>query len=1016
MRYHPSQLKIEKRLAKKTAGYFCGAVRRPAAARTRADGESSTEAAAAPVVPKPPPASEISCTSANEDDFSGDNLSVVSDLSDLSIISFTHPCLSDASGARHNSSPYNLGKSPAIAGVHGGGHTRRGGQRRRELASSGRVPGLSESDSNCGDARQRFFSSSISRRELLRLKDDNFTLRRENVNLKGQVESLQAQQRKWVMPAAAQEQQQQQQPQEQKVSSPDLLISGHLSSSTSTTPDQARIQIRQAQEEIFRLKAEDSRLRLEVKTKDDDVEALRKKLFKSEDDCSELKKLKQQLECSKSSLEDEVMRRQNVQVSLECQLGLCKTDLSRAIESRDWYLQQLQSAQEQRNAAQDEIVALQKEISTKNVAAAELLANAESSRLSLESQSQRYEIEKDEFSGKLKRIEQEMTEQETQLDQIQKEKDAMISSLTNRLTDLEGEVGEVGSLSDGYKVIQEELNKLKETVQCKEEELIRVRSSVETLESQKRAAEEQTKEAKEATVAVTKEKNAKVLGLEQDLISRNRIIEGLKESLASKEENYNMLMHEKDSLEQSMELLLEETNEMKVAVKRLSKRSEDQEKRAELLEQESLEQHQMLDDAEARVVKLKAGLVDGEAQCADLKTKLARSQEAREELCEKVDSLESEIVRLRGELEARPTPSPEPELKDEVIALRQKVLSMEQFENEVADLQQELSEVRDLKSRLADKLLESEKVYDEEVEKLRSLVIQRDALIESMKQELDRVEADLQNTKELLEESSADNERIVTEKSRRVDDLSDALVDYGATQKMLAEKQSSLAEKEEQTERLREENDELGLQVDKLQSRIEIVESENARLKMVVEEQIETDEDCRQFQAQRIARLEGFVGEYETEVKELSESNSKLQNQIMILEDANGKLQSECLLNESLKEQVLQLQKDLKHDTSLRQELGRSIELVKLNLGDEIAGLEERLRDERERHSATKEAAIRLEQEMVGLKREANGYLIRQGEAAEEIRNLEAALRKREAAAATFAMDHATQERTSTQF
>ena len=72
--------------------------------------------------------------------------------------------------------------------------------------------------------------------------------------------------------------------------------------------------------------------------------------------------------------------------------------------------------------------------------------------------------------------------------------------------------------------------------------------------------------------------------------------------------------------------------------------------------------------------------------------------------------------------------------------------------------------------------------------------------------------------------------------------------------------------------------------------------------------------------------------------------------------------QSECLLNDSLKEQVLQLQKDLKNDTALRQELGRSIELLKLNLGDEISSLEERLRDERERHSATKEAAIRLEQ------------------------------------------------------
>ena len=59
---------------------------------------------------------------------------------------------------------------------------------------------------------------------------------------------------------------------------------------------------------------------------------------------------------------------------------MCKTDLTRAVESRDWYQQQLQSAQEQRNAAQDEIVALQKEMSSKNVAAAELLADVESNR------------------------------------------------------------------------------------------------------------------------------------------------------------------------------------------------------------------------------------------------------------------------------------------------------------------------------------------------------------------------------------------------------------------------------------------------------------------------------------------------------------------------------------------------------------------------------------------------------------------------------------------------------------
>ena len=96
---------------------------------------------------------------------------------------------------------------------------------------------------------------------------------------------------------------------------PDLVISGHNFS------DQARVQIRQSQEEIFRLKTEDSRLRLEAKSKDEDVEASRIKLLKSKEDCSELRRAKKELEFYKCSLEEEMEKRQNSQVSLESQVG-----------------------------------------------------------------------------------------------------------------------------------------------------------------------------------------------------------------------------------------------------------------------------------------------------------------------------------------------------------------------------------------------------------------------------------------------------------------------------------------------------------------------------------------------------------------------------------------------------------------------------------------------------------------------------------------------------------------------
>ena len=60
------------------------------------------------------------------------------------------------------------------------------------------------------------------------------------------------------------------QQQEQQKRTPDLVISGHNFSS-----EQARLQIRQGQEEAFLLKTEDSRLRLEVNAREEDVEAYR---------------------------------------------------------------------------------------------------------------------------------------------------------------------------------------------------------------------------------------------------------------------------------------------------------------------------------------------------------------------------------------------------------------------------------------------------------------------------------------------------------------------------------------------------------------------------------------------------------------------------------------------------------------------------------------------------------------------------------------------------------------------
>ena len=999
VRYHPSQIKIEKRPGKRTASYFCGLPRRPAAATTPAiehqevkeeDSPPRTNATAT----RSDAGSSVNMSSsmAEDSDFS-DNLSVVSDLSDLSVMTFGLSCLSDTS-SNHRSRHRNA----LLAGVHGEPKRSVHRRRRERLQSAS----SSTNSRTCNQPQQRFFGlhsdsesyekpyslNTAQKAEFVRLKEDNFALRRENVNLRGQLESLQEQQRQSVlrdhMEAVENSNLQQQ-------SSPDLLL---LPQGVSAA-DSTRMQMRQAHDEIFRLKTEDTRMRMELRSLGAELEAQKDRSAKLSDECERTRLAREKAEAAVASLEESLSQLRTAKSGAEAQLEMAKGDLSRAIESRDWYCEQLKSAQEKRGVAQSEVVALQKESSAKKVAAAELEAEVKSWQLALDDERQKYKLEKEEFSAKLKRIEAEMTDQEAQLDQIQREKDAMIGELTARLAELEGEVGDVGSLSEGYKIVQEELDRLKETVQCKEEELTRSRTAVEQLENQKKAIQEAAEQAKENAT----EKNAAISRLEIDLQSRNKLLDGFKESITAKEEDYNMLLSEKESLDQSMEILLEEMEGHKTAKAKLTKQTEEQEKRIEQLEQEMLEQHQRLDDTEARATKLKEDVDKREEEREDLKRDLEKLDKEREELRSRCEIAETERDQMRKQLDTRPTPSPEPEvsaLKDEIVTLKQSLLQLEQVENSMLALRDEYDELQEVKERLADKLMESEKVYDEEVEKLRELVLERDRLIECLRQDLEGVEADLKAAKQMLDDAAGDRERVDSEAGSKVEALSEALREFDSTKRRLSEKQASLTEAEEQTQSLREENEELATQIKKLHARIDLLEGENARLKHAVEDQIEADEECKGIQAQRIARLEGFVAEYESEVKDLLASNSDLQNQIILLEDANGKLQSECLLNGSLRDQVQQLQKDLKNDTSLRQDLARSIELAKLNLGDEISGLEERLREEREKHAAAREVAMRLEQENVGLQKELNAYLIKQGEASEEIRRLEATIKRKD--------------------
>ena len=209
------------------------------------------------------------------------------------------------------------------------------------------------------------------------------------------------------------------------------------------------------------------------------------------------------------------------------------------------------------------------------------------------------------------------------------------------------------------------------------------------------------------------------------------------------------------------------------------------------------------------------------------------------------------------------------------------------------------------------------------------------------------------------------------------------------SKKILVEAQSNVQELEDKITQLKDDNENLVNQLQNVLGRSDSVEHENQRLKCKLEEDFDAGEEMKEMQNQRIARLEHFITEYEKEIEDLNTSKNQLQNQIISLEAANGKLQSESVLNDSLREQIKQLQKDIQGDTNLREELVRNIEKAKASLGEEVSNMEAILRREREMHSKSKERLANLERDNLKLQQELNGLQMRLNEQQEEIIQLE---------------------------
>jgi len=227
------------------------------------------------------------------------------------------------------------------------------------------------------------------------------------------------------------------------------------------------------------------------------------------------------------------------------------------------------------------------------------------------------------------------------------------------------------------------------------------------------------------------------------------------------------------------------------------------------------------------------------------------------------------------------------------------------------------------------------------------------------------VARDLSDTKQLLDAgdaaAAAERERADSDKRRRAEDVEESTRHLEDAKRSLHDRQAALEEARSRLAAAEEENETLVEQMRKMLLRVEVLEQDNARTRSDAEDALAAAEEARALEEQKTARLESFAAEYEEEISALSTQREELREQIMALEDRNGRLQGEVALNDGLRGQMEQLQRDLRSDTDLRQELVRDIERAKSALGEEVRQLETALADERRRHAETRTERYRLE-------------------------------------------------------
>ncbi|XP_074642188.1 uncharacterized protein LOC141899658 [Tubulanus polymorphus] len=514
--------------------------------------------------------------------------------------------------------------------------------------SFGFVPSSSHSFSNM-DTLPSFKQITMSSR----MNEDTEKLLRENANLKGQIEMFQLEARNAVRERS--ELQTHLAALRSQLKSQSQVSSGSLKDQEAlltemkvlkSRHDELDRTVKLSQNALYEKSHETTKLMT-------DLEASKSANSKLQDKLVEMQRHIDQKEGSFQSLKlkmTEIQQDLNVvhQEKRQCinEMRTVQNDMAALSKTKEWYQQQLMTAQELRNELQKELSNVQTVTMQQNGFIEKLKSDNSVMKNQLAETQQRALHEKELLVRHLETIETDMLEREASFRQIQNESSSTEENLNQKILFVEDEKLRLASLISTTSDLEEKLRKTTEELQEKQglvESLQREHAEMLkslTLSQEKLFQKENDFEILEARFV---DVEARLVDFQDNFTGSGSDILKLTEEKIALEVALASVNEEKRAIDYALEMLKEDMKKVEVSFKQMRQDLDSKNLHLEKVESEKFSVEKSLAEARAQIEKQKTAFEEFNNSVSDRFVKV-------NELNEGKANLETEVINLRNEI------------------------------------------------------------------------------------------------------------------------------------------------------------------------------------------------------------------------------------------------------------------------------------------------------------------------------------------------------------------------------